>query len=91
MAISFDTPQSSTDYQLYVTGTVAARKKAHVMVKLNVVNTGTYTRNETFYQEVDYDNTTGTHPSQFTGTLHIAITPATIGSDVVTPTISKSY
>ena len=90
MAINFDSPKSSTSYNVQTTGTVSAHSLAHVMITLAVTNTGTHVRSDSFYREVDFDNTTFTDTA-FHGTYAFAIVPKLYGTDTVQASASWSY
>ena len=93
----FDTPPSSTAYDVAVTGTVAGWASAHVMIKLNVTNTGTanLARNVTlqsaFYRAKNYSNTATSTASHVSETLRLAITPMLHGSETVTTVVNFGY
>ena len=91
MAVSFNTPKSSSAYDVQTTGTVAANSTAHVTIRLTVTNTSTaHPRNDSFYREVDFTNSTFT-PQAFHGTYSIAIVPKLYGTDTVQVTAYNSY
>ena len=75
--IDFDTPPSSSDYDVTVTGTVAGWATAHVMVTLNVsgTNLARTSTQQAFYREKNYYNTATSTASYINETLRIAITP----------------
>jgi len=90
--ISFDTPPSSTDYDVLTTGTVAGWSTAHVMVTLNVLNTSTtHPRDESFYREKNFPNTGTSGILAVTETLRIAITPMLHGTDTVQTVVAFGY
>ena len=91
-SISFDTPPSSTDYDVLTTGTVAGWSTAHVMVSLNVLNTSTtHPRDEVFYREKNYANTGTSALLAVTETLRLVITPAMHGTDTVQTIVNFGY
>ena len=90
-SISFDSPQSSTFYNVQTTGTVAAHSTAHVMILLDVTNTSVaHPRSNSYYREVDFANTTFTDTA-FHGTYALAIVPKLYGTDTVQATAAWSY
>jgi hypothetical protein len=89
--VNFDTPQSATPYYVQTIGTVAARSTAHVQIILAVTTASTsYTRNDTFYREVNLTNNLFT-PALTSGTYGIAIVPKLLPSDTVVVTPVWSY
>lgn len=90
--IDFGIPKSSSVYSVQTTGTVDSQSTLHVMVSLNVTNTGTsHTRNDTFYTANDLVNTTFT-PTVKSGTCSIVIVPKYLTtSETVAVTTDKSY
>ena len=90
LVISFDTPQTSSVYDIAATGTVAAYSIGHARITLNV--TGSHpVRNDKFYRVINYDNTTSSIQIHVHGTYSMAIVPRVGCSHTVTPTISWSY
>jgi hypothetical protein len=93
LAVSFDTPKSSTDYDVLTTGTVAGWSTAHVMVTLTVsgTNAARTATQQVFYREMNYDNTATSAALAISETLNIAITPMLHGNETVATDISFSY
>ena len=92
-SINFDTPASSTVYDVLATGTVAAWTTGHVMVQLTITGTNP-ARSSTqkmFYRENDYDNTTSSQPLVVSDNFQIAITPMLHGTDSVIENVWFSY
>jgi len=91
--VSFDTPPSSTNYDVVASGTVAGWSTARVMVKLTVTGTNlarTSTQ-QVFYREKNYSNTATSTASHVTDTLRVAITPKLHGSDTVAVVVNFGY
>lgn len=75
-SISFDTPPSSTPWDVLATGNVAAWSTGHVMIQLKVTTTAaTGTTNRYFYKEKNYSNSTGSTVLPVSETFQLAITP----------------
>lgn len=91
--IDFDSPASSTVYNVVATGTIAAWSLGHVMVQLDVTGTNPARGADQryFYREEDLDNTTSATAVAFNATYQIAITPMLHGSDTVETNVWFSY
>ena len=92
-AISFDTPPSSTDYEVTTTGTVVGWSTAHVMVKLTVsgTNLARTATQQVFYREINYYNTATSTATVVDDILHLSITPMLHGNETVQTEISFGH
>ena len=93
MAVSFDTPQSSTSYDVATTGTVAGWSTAHVMVTLTVsgANAARTATQQVFYREISYNNTATSTALPVTDTIRMAVTPMLHGNETVATDVRFSY
>ncbi|OPJ58358.1 hypothetical protein [Clostridium oryzae] len=90
MALSFDTPQTGSVYNIQVTGTVGQYATLGARVTVNV--TGTPARSaSTFYRVIPFDNSTSSVVNWFHGTYGIAIVPKLEGTQTATSTIQWEY
>lgn len=91
--ISFDTPPSSSQYEVIATGTVAGWSTAHVMVTLTVsgTNLARGTTQHVFYREQNYDNSATSSVALINGTIRVAITPKLHGTETVATDVHFGY
>lgn len=76
-SIDFDTPPSSSAYNILATGTVAGWATARVMVKLTVsgTNLARSATQQVFYRAKSYNNTATSTALPVSETFYMAITP----------------
>lgn len=82
MTVDFDTPQSSTIRQVFVTGTCPIWTRGVVSVYLHVTGTSP-TRDDKFVREFDLSNASSV-PLYYHGTYNMAIVPKLHGLNTVT-------
>ncbi|MBU3218384.1 hypothetical protein LL033_16425 [Clostridium estertheticum] len=93
MAASFDTPQSSTNYDVATTGTVAGWSTARVMVTLTVsgTNAARTATQQVFYREMNYNNTATSTALAISTTVRMAISPKLHGNETVATVVNFGY
>jgi len=91
--VSFDTPPSSTNYDVATTGTVAGWSTARVMVTLTVsgTNAARTSTQQVFYREKNYNNTATSTASHVSDTLRLAITPMLHANETVATVVNFGY
>lgn len=87
MAISFDTPQTTTIRGVPIVGTVPAYGQGYLSISLNVTGTG---KDTTFKRVIPLVNSTST-PDPISETYNLAIVPKLHGEDTVTATYGLSF
>lgn len=87
MAISFDTPQTTTIRGVAIVGTIPAYGDGYLSISLNVTGTG---KDDTFKRVIPLVNSTST-PDPISETYNLAIVPKLHGEDTVTATYGLSF
>lgn len=89
MALSFDSPKTSTARAVPVTGTIPAyATTGYLTILLNVTGT---TRNDIFYREIDLPSNNTSTSIAYHETFKLSIVPRLHGSDTVRTDYAFSF